>query len=45
MTAIEFVSGTPEVYPGWTAHGVTHLNGAIVHGRLDDYVGSVLARF
>jgi aminoglycoside phosphotransferase (APT) family kinase protein len=45
MVIIEGLPGPPDVYEGWIAHGVRHLTDEIQRQRVDDYLGSVLARF
>lgn len=44
MAVVEVLPGPPDVYSGWTAHGVTHLDDALMRERVDAYLSSLLAR-
>ncbi len=40
----EVLPGPPDVYSGWTAHGVTHLDEDLMRERVDEYLSSLVAR-
>ena len=44
IAAIELLPGPPDVYPGWPAFGIDHLNTEIIRERVDHYLVSALAR-
>ncbi|MEK3889149.1 phosphotransferase family protein [Bacillus sp. FSL K6-3431] len=44
LSVIDILFGTPEVYPGWTALGVTELTDQMMEERLDAYLVSLLKR-
>lgn len=44
MALVELLPGPPGVYEGWRAHGVQHLDDALMRERADDYLLSLVAR-
>lgn len=42
LALIEVLPGPPQVYPGWSAFGVTNLTSELIMKRLDQYVKSIL---
>ncbi len=44
LSVIDILFGPPEVYPGWTALGVTGLSNQMMQERLDTYLLSLLKR-
>ncbi len=44
IALVEVLPGPPDVYSGWPAHGVKHLDDALMRARVDAYLSSVLAR-
>jgi aminoglycoside phosphotransferase (APT) family kinase protein len=44
VSLIDVLFGTPTVYPGWTALGVSGLTDQLIMERLDNYAASLLAR-
>lgn len=44
LSLIDIIDGAPEVYPGWTAFGITGLTDKLMAERLDRYLASILKR-
>lgn len=44
MAVVEVLPGPPDVYAGWRAFGVGHLDEAMMRERVDDYLASLVAR-
>jgi aminoglycoside phosphotransferase (APT) family kinase protein len=44
MSVVELLPGPPSMYEGWRAIGVPNISNAVMRGRVDDYVASVVAR-
>lgn len=44
MALVEVLPGPPDVYEGWPAFGVHHLDEEVMRERVDDYLSSLMAR-
>ena len=44
LALVEVLPGPPDVYSGWTAHGVSHLDEELMRVRADEYLSSLVAR-
>jgi aminoglycoside phosphotransferase (APT) family kinase protein len=44
MALAEVLPGPPDVYSGWTAHGVSDLHDGLMRERVDAYLSSLVAR-